>query len=150
MAKNNKISLGNLKTQESKKFTTRKIIVDKYEVNIDEHFRNSKIKDLVLEFIDKYSYAKKNDIEFNTITYMSVLTLKYFTDIEFPDDLESQYRLMEILFDLGYLEQINNSFDEEELVILNKKIVEYTNNINETMKDIDEESVSELENIEQE
>lgn len=144
-----KMNLGNLKTIESKTFTTRKVIVDKYEVNVDEVFRESKIQSMLKEFMEKYNYAKDNDIELDATTYVSVLIIKHFTDIEFPDDLMGQYQLLNILLDLGYLEPINNAFSESEIKKLNDKMIEYANNINKLIDELKEKELAESEAIEE-
>ena len=141
MAKSTKMNLGNLKSLESKTFTKRKLIIDNYEVEVDEVFRDSKITELVKEFLLKLNYMKENNIEMNPIDYSIVLLLKYFTTIEIDDVFENQIQILSILIDLGYIEQILNAFPEKEMIRLTEKLKEFPSKIEKIAEELKKNDV---------
>lgn len=108
-----KMSLAELKQLESKAFTTRTLTLDKYEIEVDEVFRESKILNLFKEFVKNVQTVREMGQEFLE-TYVVVLVIKHFTTIDFPDEVEQQIQTVEILADLGYLPAILNAFAEGE------------------------------------
>ena len=76
------MNLGSLKKIESKQFTQKKIIVGDFEVLIDQQFKKSKILALLKEFLEKDEYTKKNNINMDVLSYLFILCIKYFTDID--------------------------------------------------------------------
>jgi hypothetical protein len=143
---NKKLTFSNLKSLSSKKFTQKKIIVDGYEVTIDEQFRPSKIKQLVLELLQKSNYMREQNIEFNLADYVVILIIKYFSDVDISDDLQKQLQAYEALIDLEYLEPILNAFDENEIKKFNESLLKYKDNMNKLL----DEMVTETENDESE
>jgi len=137
------MNLGNLKSIESKKFTRKKIIVDNYEVMVDEVFRESKISEMVKECLEKVNYTKELGIEMNTTDYAIILLIKYFTDISVSDKFEEQIETLKILLDLGYLNTIVEAFDEKEIDKAVKKIYEYTDKLTKLVEDMQKEKEDE-------
>lgn len=151
---NKKMNLGNLKTLESKTFTKKKVIVDKYEVEIDEVFRESTIQEMMKEFLLKMDYAQKNNIEMNPYIYAALLLIKYFSDVDVPEDFEQQIQMYYILTDLNYLNPILEAFDEKEMdkVIqrtyeLKDRIPKITEEINKRNEEMGLKSVEESESV---
>lgn len=133
---NKQMNLGKLKTQVNKEFTSRTLIIDKYEVNVQEHFRETAINDLIKEFLEKSTYAKENDILLNPADYLLILLLKYFTDVEISDVYEEQIQTLSCLIDLGYLKQIVEAFKEEEMEKVNQKFKEATVSLNQMSEEL--------------
>lgn len=149
---NKKMNLGTLKTLENKRFTTKKIIVDSYELDVDEHFRNTKIVSLLQEFMKQTNYAKENDMEIDALTYTTILILKYFSSLEVSNKYEEQIRMLSILTDLEYqgetyLNIILSAFDENEINKLNTKMKEYAENLTKLVEEINKEKAEESEEI---
>jgi len=152
MGKNTKMNLGTLKTLENKRFTTKKIIVDSYELEVDEHFKNTKIVSLLQEFMKQTNYAKENDMEIDALTYTTILILKYFTSMDVPEEYEKQIQMLSILTDLeyqgeNYLNIILSAFDENEINKLNTKMKEYAENLTKLVEEINKEKAEESEEV---
>jgi hypothetical protein len=144
-----KMNLSNLKTLESKTFQSKKVICGNYEVIIDITFRESKIADMVKELMKTVDYITKNKIDIDFGSYGMILVFKYFTDIEFGDELEKQYEVLKILVDLGYFKTIFESFDEKEIEKVTKRFNEIKdeldklNNENKAKSEIKESETKE-------
>ena len=120
-----KMNLTNLKKNSSKKFTTEKINVDGYDVVVDKVFRQSKIEELLKEFIEKLQYTQDNNIEFDGYEYGLTLTLSHFTSITFPKKYEEQLETYKILIDNEYFDEIYKIFPQEEINKLADIIVKF-------------------------
>lgn len=125
----NKINLKNLQSMADEKFKTREVIIGDYSVNIDTVFRDSKITEMIKEFLEKLEYAKENNITINNSDYALLLMTKYFTDIEYPNLYEEQIQVFTILVDLGLLNVILAEFGEEGMKAITEKINVFNENL---------------------
>lgn len=108
-----KMNLSVLKQLETKAFTTKTLKLDKYEIEVDEVFRESKILDLFKEFVKNIHTVREMGQDFLEI-YVVVLVIKHFTTIDFPEKVELQIQTVNILADLGYLQTVIGAFAEGE------------------------------------
>lgn len=92
-------------------------IDDGYTLKIDKVFRKTKIGRLVAELVEKCDFARTNNYELTSLleSYVLLLTIKYFTSLTIPDDLDEQLKVMECLINNDYLTPIINAFPQEEL-----------------------------------
>lgn len=95
-----------------------------YSVEIDKHFTKSKISDLSTDIgqfaIDLFSDDKYKDVDntkINIMTqkYIFAMIIKYFTDIEIPNDTTDALLTVNVLDDLGLLKEVVSLMDEEEV-----------------------------------
>jgi hypothetical protein len=146
-----KMNLGNLKSLEAKQFTQKRIMVDSFEVLVDEKFKDTKISALIKELLEKSTYMKENNIEMNLTDYSLILFIKYFSSVEIPDQFEEQIQFFDQLInlrtsdDISYFEMILKAFSEDEIAKFNKRLKEYKDNIDKLLEDIKkEQEVSEV------
>ena len=140
---NNKITLGKLKTLDSKTYTQKKIKAGNYDVLVDEQFRPSKINDMVLEYTQKLDYCREKGYDLKSGEYIFILMIRYFTDIDIPEDFESQVQMLKIMVDHDLLTPILNSFNEKEVEKMNDKINEFKDNVNKLVAEMKIEQESE-------
>jgi len=140
---NNKITLGKLKTLDSKTYTQKKIKAGNYDVLVDEQFRPSKINDMVLEYTQKLDYCREKGYDLKSGEYIFILLIRYFTDIDIPEDFESQVQMLKIMVDHDLLTPILNSFNEKEVEKMNDKINEFKDNVNKLVAEMKIEQESE-------
>jgi hypothetical protein len=136
-----KINLTNLKSMEKEVFSTKEVIIGDYSINIDIKFRETKIINLLKEFLEKANYAKENNIDLDFSTYGLVLLIKYFTDIDMPNDYDKEMQVYNILVDLGILSIILENFDEEEIKKFNEKLNLYNQNITKLAEELKDKKV---------
>lgn len=95
-----------------------------YSVEIDKHFTKSKISDLSTDIgqfaIDLFSDDKYKDVDSTKINimtqkYIFAMIIKYFTDIEIPNDTTDALLTVNVLDDLGLLKEVVSLMDEEEV-----------------------------------
>lgn len=130
-----------------------------YSVEIDKHFTKSKISDLSTDIgqfaIDLFSDDKYKDVDSTKINimtqkYIFAMIIKYFTDIEIPNDTTDALLTVNVLDDLGLLKEVVSLMDEEEVEKTVKDINERMSIATEELsKRIGELSI-ELEEIEKE
>ena len=140
---NNKITLGKLRTLDSKTYTQKKIKAGNYDVLVDEQFRPSKINDMVLEYTQKLDYCREKGYDLKSGEYIFILMIRYFTDIDIPEDFESQVQMLKIMVDHDLLTPILNSFNEKEVEKMNDKINEFKDNVNKLVAEMKIEQESE-------
>ncbi len=126
-----KMTLSNLQSQVNREYKPRKLILDGYEVLIEDKFKPTKIQQLIQELIGKSEYAEQNGLLFNIIDYSYILLIKYFTDVKVPNEYENQIQIMQTLFDLNYIEKIISEFNQDEV---NKITNMLKNSVNNTTK----------------
>lgn len=127
-----KISFKELEKLDKQYNKQKKIEVNGYEVMIDEKFRPTKIQRLIIEYQEKVKYCMDNDIDIEKVDwtgYFLILLVKYFTDIEIPDEFSKQLIVLDLLLDNGFLMPIIEAMDEAEI----KKISEYMEKLNENI-----------------
>lgn len=130
-----------------------------YSVEIDKHFTKSKISDLSTDIgqfaIDLFSDDKYKDVDSTKINimtqkYIFAMIIKYFTDIEIPNDTADALLTVNVLDDLGLLKEVVSLMDEDEVEKTVKDINERMSIATEELsKRIGELSI-ELEEIEKE
>jgi len=144
---NKKMNLGSLKKIESKQFTQKKIIVGDFEVLIDQQFKKSKILALLKEFLEKDEYTKKNNINMDVLSYLFILCIKYFTDIDMGETFEEQIFAGNVLVDMEYMDIISEAFDENEMKKIAKTFEEFRDNVEKLAEEMKKEK--ELKNSEE-
>lgn len=123
------INFENLQSLASEKFTKKEIIIGDYSVTIDTYFRDSQFSVMVKEYLEKLEYTKANNITINNTDYALLLMMKYFTDIEFPADYETQMKIFAILVDLGILNLILSEWGEEGMKVITDKLNDFNENL---------------------
>jgi hypothetical protein len=136
----NKMNLTNLQVMVNEKFTTKKIEIGEYEINVDMVFRDSKVSAMIKEYLEKLEYTKANNIEINNTDYALLLMTKYFTDIEYPSEYEAQIQIFTILVDLGILNIILGEFGEEGLKIITEKLNTFNENLSKMTEELNEKN----------
>jgi hypothetical protein len=110
---------------------------ESYTLTVDKHLRNSKIVDLVSEFMVQLQYAREHKIRIEDIIvqYSVFLLIKHFTSfgVGVASDLESQIKVMEHLIDLDLMSPIVDAFDEDEVTAIFESI---SKTVEQTEKDI--------------
>lgn len=117
-----KINLSNLQKQAKQVFTQKEIMVGEYSVKIDVQFKPSKIQLLAKELLEKSDYIKDNNVDLDIASFALILLVKYFSDVEVPDEFDQELELYKLLIDNEYLSPIIGAFDETEIA----KITEFT------------------------
>jgi hypothetical protein len=111
-----KINLGTLKSEDNKFYTEKKITVNGHDILVQEHFRPSTIQRMLMELVEKVEYMKENNIKLSFVpSYILILLVKYFTNIEVPEEFEKQIQMLDLLIDNNYLEPIINAIPQEEI-----------------------------------
>lgn len=147
---NNKLTLGKLKTIDSKTYTQKKIKIGEYDVLIDEQFRPSKISEMITEFTQKLDYCREKGYDLKFGEYVFVLLIKYFTDITIPSSFEEQVQMLKLLVDHELLTPIINAFDENEMKKLNDNINKYKDNVDKLLEDLKAEQEEKTEEVDAE
>lgn len=143
MSKINKLNSGLILSAYSKEFTQKKLILNignkDYEILVDEKFKTSKIKEMILEAITSFDTLKEYNENIKMSYYMFLL-IKYFTDIEIAktDSLEEQIRILNAMIDMEIYDKIINTFDEKEM----KKASDFMISFSEKLKDMMEQNKS--------
>ena len=168
MAKSNKQLTSSILLQEqSKLFVQKKVNIHinkkDYEVLVDQVFLPTKLNALIMESISNYDNLKELD-ESVKISYLMLLAIKQFTDIEIAktDDFEYQIRVLNSLINLEVFDKIVSEFPESELEKINDYMLKFNDRIDEFIKDgksikylkevfgeiglVDGESVNEIDN----
>lgn len=130
-----------LKKLDAQKFNGKKQVhINGYDIIVDEVFRPTKLSLVLAEYQDKLLDATKtegldtNKIDWPLFLYM--LLVKHFTNVQIPDDLESQISAYITLIDNDFLMPIITEFGEENM-----------NKFNEMLKTASENMVSYAEEI---
>lgn len=115
-----KLNLRTLKSEDNKFYTEKKITVNGHDILVQEHFRPSTIQRMFMELVEKIEYMKEKGIKLNFIpSYALILLVKYFTNIEVPEEFEKQVQMLDLLIDNNYLEPIINAIPQEEIDKIN-------------------------------
>lgn len=119
-----KLNLGTLKSEDNKFYTEKKITVNGHDILIQEHFRPSTIQRMFMELVEKIEYMKESGIKLSFIpSYIYILLIKYFTNIEVPEEFEKQVQMLDLLIDNNYLEPVINAIPQEEIDKINTFIM---------------------------
>lgn len=119
-----RINLGTLKSEDNKFYTEKKITVNGHDILIQEHFRPSTIQRMFMELVEKIEYMKESGIKLSFISsYIYILLIKYFTNIEVPEEFEKQIQMLDLLIDNNYLEPVINAIPQEEIDKINTFIM---------------------------
>lgn len=119
-----KLNLGTLKSEDNKFYTEKKITVNGHDILIQEHFRPSAIQRMFMELVEKIEYMKESGIKLSFISsYIYILLIKYFTNIEVPEEFEKQIQMLDLLIDNNYLEPVINAIPQEEIDKINTFIM---------------------------
>ena len=140
MAKVNKLTSSILLQEQSKLFVQKKVNIHinnkDYEVLVDQKFLPTKLNALIMESISNYDNLKELD-ESVKISYLMLLAIKQFTDIEIAktDDFEYQIRVLNSLINLEIFDKIVSEFPESELEKINDYMLKFNSKIDEFLKD---------------
>jgi len=140
MAKSKQLTSSILLQEQSKLFVQKKVNIHinkkDYEVLVDQKFLPTKLNALIMESISNYENLKNLD-ESVKISYLMLLAIKQFTDIEIAktDDFEYQIRVLNSLINLEVFDKIVSEFPESELEKINEYMLKFNNKIDEFMKD---------------
>lgn len=119
-----KLNLGTLKSEDNKFYTEKKITVNGHDILIQEHFRPTTIQRMFMELVEKVEYMKENGIKLSFLpSYIYILLIKYFTNIEVPEEFEKQIQMLDLLIDNNYLEPVINAIPQEEIDKINTFIM---------------------------
>lgn len=124
-----KLNLSEIKKMDKKLDKKKVIEILGYTVEMDKTFRSTSITDLITEFMTglvKIDEEKKN---VNKMIYLYSLILKYFTDIDIPEELDEQIEMTKLMIDNNIFQPIINEVEEEEL----KKIIDSIKLLNENL-----------------
>lgn len=113
------------------------IPVNGYSIGINKKFKNTKIRDLVGDFVTIHAKLKELGVEEGEIDFSGIgfiLIIKHFTDINVPDDLNGKLEYLEYLINADMLSPIMESFGEGELQKAIKMMNDYTDNVKELFK----------------
>lgn len=109
-----------------------------WNIDIDNKFSPTKIKQMIIEGAKKIAEIKKknesknksdnNSVFVDITNYIGLLTVKYFTSVEIDEHLDSQIKMMNLLMsvedeteNISLFEKIINNMDEKE----HQKLQEY-------------------------
>jgi len=154
MSKIKQASTEKLLQLHNKTFTKKKITLetrdgDLIDILVDEKFSASKIRSLMTDIINNRVHITENK-ELQAI-YISLLIIKYFTNIEISDDFQKQIQTIEILIDLEVFEDILKSLDKKEIELINKTISKTNREMQEFFKTLELEenkkNIMDLDNI---
>jgi len=140
MAKSNKLTSSILLQEQSKLFVQKKVNIHinkkNYEVLVDQKFLPTKLNALIMESISNYDNLKELD-ESVKISYLMLLAIKQFTDIEIAktDDFEYQIRVLNSLINLEIFDKIVSEFPESELEKINEYMLKFNSRIDQFIKD---------------
>lgn len=131
MAKQKNLSLTALKKINSSLNTRKRIYLDdNYYLDIDTHFRSTKIQAILEKILETNQYITENKIEnFDLVSYSLLLAIKEFTSLNIEDDLSIEIQALNMLIDLDYYQKIIDAFGDN----MNKfveKLTESLNNVN--------------------
>lgn len=135
-----------------------------YVVNINKHFRNSKLEVIAVKYLDYVQkLRKKPDVTeetiIGTIKLLPTLIIMEFSDVPIDFEIKEIDDLIHIqknLYDLGILGQVYSQFDKKELEKANKMIATIAKEagklmndvvIQKALKEIEDESNTELESV---
>lgn len=139
-----KLNMANLKKLDGIFSETISVKVsDEFDpIHINKSFRLTLITQLISELAETVMKAKEQEIEIDKIlpSYISLLILKYFSDLTVPDGLEKQIQYIDLLVDHGFLPILMDAYDEKEVKKLNDYIKKYSDNLPKMIEMINEEA----------
>lgn len=146
--KTQKLSIAEIQKQDKKEFKTKKVTIDKYVVNVDVKFRESKIDNMIKELMKVVMEDVKEGIVFNEDNSMELFTsliIKHFTDIEYPGEKNTSTLLQAyiMLHDSGILKKVITEFDQVELENLFQKLSEKAKIVETQFKQLQEQEEKE-------
>jgi hypothetical protein len=115
----------------------------KYDVLVDKTFSIAKIKEIVMEILNKRDELNSVKDIFDIPNYMMFLIIKYMTNLDVAkvDSFAEQINVFNIMADLDVItpifEHINKT-EIEKIDKLIKQVLEYTKNINDNPDMINE------------
>lgn len=124
MSKVKNLTITALKREDSKRYNQKKeLVVNGYKVQLDKVFRQTKVQELLREFVEKVNYVTDHEtIDYELVDWVSysfLLIIKYFTSIAVPNKFEEQIVVMGYLIDNDFLKPILEGFDLDEIEKLN-------------------------------
>lgn len=121
--------------KEMNKFNEReviKVLEGKYEVSINKHFKISDIQKLLIDYQEYIEQMRQKDISVDNMQSIAfllpALLIKYFTDINIPDEIDKMILVVEKLIDLGVFEEIINEMPGKEIEKINNILKNIENN----------------------
>ena len=105
-----------------------------FKIAINKMVSQSKVTELITEYIQHYEWCVGQEIPFIPIQVTYILILKHFTSIAFPQNQKEKSRMeryaielqtLEALVELGLLSQILEHFSEKNLNLLTNAFKNY-------------------------
>lgn len=120
MSKSKPLNLSALKKLDAQKYNGKKQVnIHGYDILIDESFRPTKLSQVFAEYQDKVIIANQTEgLEVNKIDWLAflyMLLVKHFTNVQIPDDLESQLVAYIALVDNEFIAPILEHFGESNM-----------------------------------
>ncbi len=118
---------------------------EEYKMTHDIVFRKTKIATLIDELMDFLAKGvERVELLDLTTPYTALLTIKHFTSIEVPDDIDEALDFLEVLVDLDILNVIIDELPEDQAQLLFDTI---TQRVAEMTKNLQELEMQEYENL---
>lgn len=132
--------------KENKKYKEQfKVEVNGYELMVDKYFSPKKMNNLIEQLRKTAEYINKNEEideeKFDFISYSLLLMIKYFTNLEIPDELSQELFVLEQLIEGEFFIGIINELPEQEVKKLEEKIKVYTDGLQKFIADIKDNEV---------
>lgn len=132
-------------TKELKGYDERKTVEldDNYYIDIDVKFKPTKIRNLVMDVHSAMLTAKEKEVAVDVVGLLSLFIIKHFSDLAIPKQFEKQIVALDTLIDTGYLVQIMDAFDKEEMAKITDALGKANESIKEITKELEEAEASE-------
>jgi hypothetical protein len=132
-----RLTIAEMRKEDTKKFNVRReITVNDHPILIDNVFRESKTRQVLIELVRDMDYLKKQGVAIDGMdvtAYTSLLIIKHFTDVEVPEKVEEKLVVMNMLIDLGYFRPLMDAMDPEQIDKINDSMNDILNNLDERM-----------------
>lgn len=116
---------------------------DVYKINIDEHFRKTKIFKLMDDLVEFFNQANKvgdaSMLELAT-PYSTLLIIKHFTDIEISDNIDEALTMLDVMIDLECLDKIVNAMPENEVEKVYEMLANMMRNMERNLEEAEKEA----------
>lgn len=129
-----KLNTANI-NKEYKKFNEKfvaHILDGKYDVEIHRHFKDTDIQKLLIDYQELLDQLRKQEVDIDSIQGMTylfpTLLIKYFTNIDIPDDINKILIVVDKLINIGAYEEILNNLPQDEVDKVNKMVEKVTEN----------------------
>ncbi|MFD0712295.1 hypothetical protein [Paenibacillus sp. GCM10027626] len=120
------------------------IVLGEYEVNLQQTWRKSAIRDVILNYLDILQQLNQQDDITNTtiansVALIDTLLVQAFTDIPFPKnktDLNSLIHMTNVLLDNGILEEVVQAFHPDNITRFQQEFEAFQARLGEYLGDL--------------